>query len=103
MYERSRDVGVYTRGDLSDAALERRQRIAAEQAALAERKQRDLVRQTAMESTPETRIDLWERRHGMRLPRDPQHPVLQFVAASTGLLLEQVHEEQQRRARTAGG
>ncbi len=86
-------------GALGDIALERRQRIAAEQAALEERKLRDLGLQTAMESSPETRINLWERRHGMSLPRDRSHPVLPFIAKSTGLQLEQVLEEQRRRAR----
>lgn len=104
MYESSRDYGaVSTQASASDAATERRQRIAAEQAAAVERKHRDLVRQTAMESSPEARIELWERRHGMSLPRDPAHSVLQFVATSTNLLLEQVLTEQRRRASLRGG
>jgi hypothetical protein len=99
MYESSRDFGASsTQTSASDAAIERRQRIAAELAAAIERKHRDLMRQTAMESSPETRIELWERRHGMSLPRDPAHPVLPFVATSTNLLLEQVLTEQRRRA-----
>lgn len=86
-------------GAIGDIAAERRQRIAAEQAALEERKLRDLGLQTAMESSPEMRINLWERRHGMSLPRDASHPVLAFIAKSTGLELEQVLAEQRRRAR----
>jgi hypothetical protein len=38
----------------------------------------------------------------MSLPRDAAHPVLPFVAKSTGLLLEQVHDEQRRRASLRG-
>jgi hypothetical protein len=87
-------------GAIGDIAAERRQRIAAEQAALEERKRRDLGLQTAMESSPETRISLWERRHGMSLPRDTSHPVLAFIARSTGLEIEQVRAEQRRRAQT---
>jgi hypothetical protein len=55
-----------------------------------------------MSSSPEERISLWERRHGMSLPRDAAHPVLPFIAKSTGLLLEQVLDEQRRRASLRG-
>ena len=89
-------------GAASDIAAERRQRIAAELAAAQERKQRDLSLQTSMSSSPEERISLWERRHGMSLPRDAAHPVLPFIAKSTGLLLEQVRDEQRRRASLRG-
>jgi hypothetical protein len=107
MYDRYDKSRIFTgeppHGAASDIAAERRQRIAAEHAALQERKQRDLGLQTAMESSPETRISLWERRHGMSLPRDGAHPVLAFVAESTGLLVEQVQDEQRRRARLRTG
>jgi hypothetical protein len=83
----------------SEIAAERREQIAADLAAIQERKDRDLIQQTAMETSPETRVALWERRHGLALPRSPQHPLLQFVADSTGLGLDQVIEEQKRRAR----
>jgi hypothetical protein len=103
MHDRSRAFDTEpSYGAASDVAAERRQRIAAEQAAILERKQRDLTQQTAMSSSPETRIGLWERRHGMSLPRDAAHPVLAFVASSTGLQLEQVHDEQRRRASLRG-
>jgi hypothetical protein len=69
----------------SEIAAERREQIAADLAAIQERKDRDLIQQTAMETSPET--------------RSPQHPLLQFVADSTGLGLDQVIEEQKRRAR----
>ena len=36
------------------------------------------------------------------LPRDAAHPVLPFIAKSTGLLLEQVLDEQRRRASLRG-
>jgi hypothetical protein len=83
----------------SEIAADRREQIAADLAAMQARKDRDLVQQTAMESSPETRVALWERRHGLGLPRSPQHPLLQFVASSTGLQLDQVLEEQSRRAK----
>ena len=99
MYEKSRVFdNDPPQGSAGDIAMERRQRIAAEQAAALERKQRDLSLQTSMSGTPQERIVLWERRHGMSLPRDESHPVLPFVAKSTGLRVEQVQDEQRRRA-----
>lgn len=99
MYDKYRTFsGESSPRPASEIAAERREQIAAEQAALQARKDRNLLKQTAMETTPETRIALWEERHGLGLPRDPKHPLMQFVAESTGLQLEQVLEEQQRRA-----
>jgi hypothetical protein len=53
---------------------------------------------------PEFRIRAWEQAHGLRLPADPEHPVLDVIAVSTRLTLAQVQEEQRLRAvRNAGG
>ena len=82
----------------SEVAAERREQIAAQQAELQARKDHNLARQTAVDSTPQMRIALWERRHGLALPRDPKHPLTKFVAASTDLAIDQVHEEQKNRA-----
>jgi hypothetical protein len=99
MYDKYRTFsGESSPRPASEIAAERREQIAAEQAAAQERKDRNLLKQTAMESTPEMRIALWEERHGLGLPRDPNHRLIQFVADSTGLALEQVLAEQQRRA-----
>jgi hypothetical protein len=81
-----------------ELAAERREQIALEQAALQAGKQRNLVRQRAIDTTPETRIALWETRHGLALPRDPKHPLMQFIADSTDLDIVQVQAEQSRRA-----
>lgn len=53
---------------------------------------------------PEFRIRAWEQAHGLRLPVDPEHPVLDVIAVSTRLTLAQVQEEQRLRAvRNTGG
>lgn len=56
-----------------------------------------------MRNTPEMRIRVWERLHGLELPARAGHPLLEVVAKDTELSLQQVQEEQRQRtaARTA--
>lgn len=84
-----------------DFLTEHRARIAHEQKQELERKQQELLEQISERNTPTERILIWERRHGLTLPRDSNHPVLRMVAAATGLALQQVHEEQLRRSTNA--
>lgn len=81
-----------------DLVAEHRARIAHEQQQEQERKQQELLEQISEHNTPAQRIRIWERRHGLTLPRGANHPALGLVAAATGLALEQMHEEQQRRS-----
>ena len=81
-----------------DFVTDHRARIAHEQKEELERKQQELLEQISERNTPAQRILIWERRHGLTLPRDPNHPALSIVAAATGLALEQMHEEQRRRS-----
>jgi hypothetical protein len=60
-----------------------------------------LERQSSPISTPEERIVLWEQLHVLALPRSAAHPLLALIAQQTALTLEQVRDEQQRRARNA--
>jgi hypothetical protein len=80
-----------------EAHSEYRVRIAREQAERSARRQQDLDEQTSLHNTPFQRITWWERLHALYLPRDPQHPLLEVVAKQTGLSLEQIQHEQQRR------
>jgi hypothetical protein len=50
---------------------------------------------------PDVRIRTWERVHQLRLPSDPEHPVLDVIAVSTRLTLADVQEEQRTRAARA--
>jgi hypothetical protein len=81
-----------------DLVADHRARIAHEQKQELERKQQELLEQISERNTPAQRILIWERRHGLTLPRDSNHPALGIVAAATGLALEQMHEEQRRRS-----
>jgi hypothetical protein len=80
-----------------------RARIALEESERLERKQQELLQQTSERSTPAERIRVWERRHGLTLPRDSNHRLLNIVARQTDLALDQVREEQQRRLAPVNG
>lgn len=71
--------------------------IALEESERLERKQRELLEQTSERYTPAERIRTWERRHGLRLPRDANHRILGVIARETDLAPDQVREEQRRR------
>jgi hypothetical protein len=58
-----------------------------------------LERQSSPSSPPEERIALWERLHVLALPRSTSHPLLALIAQQTALTLDQLRDEQQRRAR----
>jgi hypothetical protein len=60
-------------------------------------RQRELDAQREGASSPSERIRIWERLHGLRLPRDPAHPLLAVIARQTALSLLDVQNEQQRR------
>lgn len=76
-------------------------RIAQERQQELERKQEEALEQTSGRNTPAQRVAIWERRHGLTLPLDCNHPALGIIAQATGLALEQVHEEQRRRSAKA--
>ncbi len=74
-----------------------RERLARQQAEATEQRARDLAEQTSTLNTPSDRIRIWERRHGLPLPTNPGHRLLQVVASGTGLSLEAVRAEQRLR------
>jgi hypothetical protein len=80
-----------------------RARLAHEQAQALEHRQQELAEQASALNTPAARIRIWERLHGLALPRDPTHRLLDVVAAATDLALEQVREEQRLRLAAAKG
>jgi len=43
------------------------------------------------------RIRAWEKMHGLRLPSDPDHPILAVIASITGISPSCLREEQQAR------
>jgi hypothetical protein len=85
-------------GDLVKTAAER---LAHEEFERAERRRQDLAEQRSDLNSPEVRIRTWERIHELRMPSDPGHPILDVIAVSTRLTLEEVREEQRTRAARA--
>lgn len=74
-----------------------RERLQRQQAEATEQRARELAEQTSTLNTASDRIRIWERRHGLPLPTDPSHRLLQVVASGTGLTLEAVRAEQRLR------
>lgn len=77
---------------------ELRARIEREREERAAERQEQIAQQSSPFSNPEERIQLWEKLHGLRLPRSATHKLLRVIAEQTDLSMQQVLETQQRRA-----
>jgi hypothetical protein len=78
-----------------------RTRLAVEEEARAQKRRHDLAEQCSGANAPETRIRTWERLHGLRMPLDPTHPILDIIAINTRLRSCDVHAVQAARGRRA--
>ena len=91
--------------DVSATSLtlqKRAEEIAAETFERAEKRRLALAELKSGLYSPSERITAWEKLHGLRLPSDVDHPVLGFIARSTGLTVAQVRDEQRSRSEQAG-
>jgi hypothetical protein len=77
--------------DLRAAAIKRDEERAAE-------RRKQLEAQASPLNEPHERIRIWETVHAVRLPAAHRHRLVGVIAAQTGLTVEQVQQEQQRRA-----
>jgi hypothetical protein len=82
-------------GDLIKTPAER---LAHEEFERAEKRRQELAEQRSDLNPPGVRIRAWERIHALRLPSDPAHPILDVIAVSTRLTLDEVRQEQRSRA-----
>jgi hypothetical protein len=87
-------MAISRTGDLANPA----ERLALEELERAEKRRQELAEQRSELNPPEVRIRTWERIHQLRMPSDPAHPILDVIAISTRLTLEEVREEQRMRA-----
>lgn len=83
-----------TANDLMTPYAERAAREAVERA---ETRRLELAEQRSPDNPPSVRIRIWEKVHALRLPRNPEHPILDVIATDTGLTLAQVQDEQRTR------
>ena len=89
--------------NLNDLVTSQAERLAHEEFERAEKRRLDLAEQRSELNPPDVRIRVWERVHGLRLPSDPAHPILDVIATSTRLTVDEVREEQKTRAARAAG
>jgi hypothetical protein len=82
----------------SDLVRTPAERIAHEEFERTEKRRQELAEQRSDLNPPEVRIRTWERIHALRMPSDPAHPILDVIAISTRLTLEEVRQEQRSRA-----
>ena len=82
---------------IGESVVDHRARLAREHAEMEQRRSEALAGQVSVVNAPSERIRIWERLHGLPLPRSPTHKLLPVIAAGTQLRLEQVREVQQQR------
>ena len=82
---------------IAESVAEHRERLAREQEETQQRRSEALAGQASIANNPSERIRIWERLHGLPLPRSPTHKLLGVIAAATDLQLEQVQEVQRLR------
>lgn len=80
------------------SAAERRALLQQAQETVDAERRQQMAAQRSDASSPEDRIRLWERLHGLPLPPESDHKLLAIIAAQTKLSVAAVHEEQKRRA-----
>jgi hypothetical protein len=78
-----------------------RARRAFEEEERAQRRRIQLEEQRSDLNPPDVRIRAWEKVHGLRMPADSGHPILEVIAGDTRLTLVEVHGEQQARVAEA--
>jgi len=81
----------------AETVAEHRTRLAQEQEVAQQLRDDALAAQVAMTNSPSQRICIWERLHGLPLPRGSNHRLLEVIANATQLHIEQVREVQKLR------
>ena len=81
----------------AESVAEHRARLARELEDSQQRRMDAMAGQVSIANSPSERILIWERLHGLPLPRSPSHRLLGVIAAATELQLEQVQEVQRLR------
>jgi len=72
--------------------------LAAEAQAKADQRRLELEELRSDQNSAERRVRIWEKVHGLLLPADPDHPILDLIATKTRLTLQEVREVQRNDA-----
>jgi hypothetical protein len=92
------------RSSASDASIgvmntsDRRAAVQREELERATERKEQLASQSSPLHGPEDRIRIWERLHALSLPRSATHKLVRVIATQTELSVQQVQDEQRRRA-----
>jgi hypothetical protein len=81
----------------AETVAEHRTRLAHEQEVAQQLRTDALAAQVSITNSPSQRICVWERLHGLPLPRGPNHRLLEVIADATQLHIDQVREVQKLR------
>ena len=92
------DPAVRQKFNAAETITEFRDRRAHEENERAELRRANMAEISSDLNCAERRISAWEKMHGLRMPSDRNHPVLEAIAAATQLTLADVQNEQQRRS-----
>lgn len=79
---------------------DRRAAVQREEAERAAERKEQIASQSSPLNDPEARIRIWERLHALNLPVSSTHRLVRVIAMQTELTVQQVQEEQRRRAST---
>lgn len=79
-------------------AGEHRRRVQEAEQERAAVRANELAAQASPTNDAVERIRIWERLHALRLPQTSSHVLVKVIATQTRLSVDQVHEEQRRRA-----
>jgi uncharacterized protein YmfQ (DUF2313 family) len=77
---------------------DRRAAVEREQQERAAERSKQLASQVSPLNEPQERIRIWERLHGLNLPVAASHKLVRVIATQTDLTIQQVQDEQKRRA-----
>lgn len=83
-------------------AAERRAAVQVERERKAAERKHEIEQLASYVRTPAERIEAWERIFQLKLPRSMEHPLIEVIAAGTGLTVDEIDSELRRR-RTRGG
>jgi hypothetical protein len=91
-------IDLLADGSRGSTASDRRAQVQRDLEEKAEERRRALASQSSPLNDPAERIRIWERLHALSLPRARDHSLVAVVARQTDLTVQQVRDEQDRRA-----